>query len=198
MTTTRLEKPMMIDGAVPIRYAPPLAGAVEPIPVRGTTVTPSGTITRPANTTTYTAGDAVTTSTSSPLPLIIVGAGRITGGSGVILGGVMAKSTTSTTNAQFRLWFFAADDILIPNDNAPWTPFVFGDTPTLIGTALADFAAGTAGGDGIRTTLTMARQQMAFALRPETADILCLIEARAAYAPGSGEQFRVKLDILQD
>ena len=165
--------------------------------IGGTTLTPIGVMTRPADTTAYTAGDAVTTATSSAAPLIVANAARVSGGSGVILGGAFSKSTTSVTNASFRIWLFDTTPAAIPNDNAAWLVPVFAERATLIGTVTVDFAtAGVVGSDGVRAPLTMPRGSMAFVAA--STSLVAIIEARGAYTPGSGEQFALQLDILAD
>jgi hypothetical protein len=198
MATTRREKPEMIDGAVPVRYtsSTTITDGSDVMPVKGSTVVASGIFTRPADTTPYTAADAVTTSTSAPAPLIIANAARVTGGSGVIIGGSFVKSTTSTTNASFRLWLFDTTPAAIPNDNAPWSPPLFAERATLIGTVTADFATGVMGSDGVRVSLTLPRGYMAF--QAVGTSIVAIVQALGAYTPGSAEQFFLALDILQD
>lgn len=162
-----------------------------------TTRTPTGTMTRPSDTTAYAAGDGVTTATSSASAMTVSSAARTSAGGGVIFGGKASKSTTSTTNAQFRIWIYQDTPSAIPNDNAAFTAAVQADYQKLVGTALIDFSAGVTGSDGVRVPIVLERPNMAFKVASGT-DLIVIWEARAAYTPGSAEVFRLSLDIAQD
>jgi len=188
--------PLPTGAATQTTLASVLAALQGVVSVAGRTLTPIGTLTRPADTTPYAAGDAVTTSTSAPAGLTVANAVRIAGGTGVIIGGTFAKSTDSTTNASFRIWLFDEAPTTIPNDNAPWSVPVFAERARLIATATADFASGIVGSDGVTVPITLARATPG--LTAVGTSIIAIIEARAAYTPGSAEQFALTLDILAD
>jgi hypothetical protein len=166
--------------------------------VGGHSAVPSGTMTRPADTTAYAAGDGVTTATSGASALSVTGAARVSAGGGIIFGGRLTKSTTSTTNASFRGWIYQDAPTAIPNDNAAFTAAVHADYQKLIGTFTCDFAAtGIVGSDGVQSPITLNRSNMAFKLASGTA-LTVILEARAAYTPGNAEIFRLTLDVSQD
>lgn len=166
--------------------------------VGGTSLIATGTMTRPSDTTAYAAGDGVTTATSSASAMSVTSAARTSAGSGLILGGFAEKSTTSTTNAQFRIWVYQDTPSAIPNDNAAFTAATHADYQKIVATATFDFASGITGSDGVRVPITLdAPNGAAFKLASGTS-LTVIWEARAAYTPGNAEVFRLGLYILQD
>lgn len=158
----------------------------------------SNSMTRPADTTAYAAGDGVTTATSSAAGMTVPNVARISGGSGVILGGRASKSTTGTTNAQFRLWIYQnSASVTIPNDNAAFSPAVVADRAKLVGWATVDFSAGVAGSDGVTAPIVFS-ESAPMGFKCTGTDFLVIWEARAAYTPGSAEVFYLELAIGQD
>lgn len=182
---------------------------------------------RVADTTAYAAGDSVnaTTQATAAVPLRF-NAIRQRNGSCVITGGRMIKSTNTTTNASFRLWLFAASPFTLPvqgvgggypADNAAIT-FTYASMARFVG--FLDFttfinAGSMAVGVGLPTrNLIVASKRfvgdkddsgadalsMVGVPQPITAAFLLygILEARAAYAPGSAEQFRIWLDSQAD
>lgn len=79
------------------------------------------TITRPADTTTYAAGDAIEDSTSSPTAFSSTGFARATGGSGRITSVTIIDSSLVTPSANLELWIFDTA-YTANNDNAAWAP----------------------------------------------------------------------------
>ena len=88
-----------------------------PQAVSGTTSDGEATITRPADTTAYTAGDAVANSTSAPTTLTFASVARANGGSGVILGAQLIDDSAPATVGQFVLYLFSASPTPT-NDNS--------------------------------------------------------------------------------
>jgi hypothetical protein len=186
-----------LRGLVKLWIAGPAAGEAHIGQVGGTTVLATGTMTRPGDTNAYAAGDGVTTATSSASAMSVTGAARVAAGSGIIFGGVLEKSTTSTTNASFRGWIYQDTPSAIPNDNAAFSAATHADYQKLVATFTCDFAAGIVGSDGVRVPITLERTNAAFKLASGTS-LIVILEARAAYTPGNAEVFRLALDIAQD
>jgi len=156
-----------------------------------------GTMTRPADTTAYTAGDGVTTATSDAAGMTVANCARAVGGSGRIAGIRCIKSQTSTANSRFRLWIWTTAPA-IPNDNAAYSPSLRVNNADLIGTAEVNFANGVVGSDGIMATATLARSTMAFVCDAASRDLTIIWQALEAYAPASGEVFAVAMDCAQN
>lgn len=68
----------------------------------GSSVLLAGTLTRPADTNAYAAGDGITTATSAAAAMTIANAARHAGLGGFLLGGRLSKTNTVVTAASFR------------------------------------------------------------------------------------------------
>ena len=169
--------------------------------VGGKTAVVSGSITRPADTTAYAAGDAVTDSTSSPTTLTFSNAARVNQGSGVIVGATLVDSANQTTKGDFDLLIF--DTTYTPdNDNAVFTP-TDAELETCIGVirfasgsfVIGDATSGAGGNAFCSGTIT---NNIAFKCGSGSASLFGALVARSAYTPVSGEKFTIRLRILQD
>jgi len=169
--------------------------------VGGMTVTQaaSSTITRPADTTAYASGDLVANSVTagSVANLQFTTLARISGGSGVIIGAQIQKSTNGVTNAAFRLHLFnTAPTYTSAGDNSALSTVVVASAKGYLGyidiTAMvgfSDVAWGSGAPDNSRGGIPYVA----------TAQIIYgLLEARGAYAPGNAEVFTITVDALQD
>jgi hypothetical protein len=177
-----------------------IAGAT-PQPVGGVTVTQaaSSTITRPADTTAYASGDLVANSVTagSVTNLQFTTLARVSGGSGVIIGAQIQKSTASATNAAFRLHLFnTAPTYTSAGDNSAISTVVVASAKGYLGyidittmIAFSDVGWGSGAPDNSRGGIPYVA----------TAQIIYgLLEARGAYTPGNAEVFTITVDALQD
>lgn len=166
--------------------------------VGGRTRVISATLTRPADTTAYASGDAVTNSTSSPAAITFDGCARIANGSGVIVGVTMVDSANQSTAGLFELWLF--DTTYTPdNDNSPFTP-TDAECATLVGIVplnLAYVGDATAGAGGNRVYIA-SNLNIPFQCTGGADDLYGALVARNAYTPVSAEAFTIRLRILQD
>jgi hypothetical protein len=157
-----------------------------------------GTMTRPADTSTYTAGDGVTTSTSAPAAMMVVNCARVNGGSGRIIGARVIKSGTTTTVATFRLWVWAVVPA-IPNDNAAYSPTVRANNADFVGYIDVSFVSGAITvADGLMVNGTLSRPNMGFKCASGTRDLVVVWQATGAYPPNSAETFAVAFDVAQN
>lgn len=169
--------------------------------IGGKTITQaaSSTITRPANATPYASGQLVANSVTagSVTNLQFTTLARVSGGSGVIVGAQIQKSTTSVTNAAFRLHLFnTAPTYVTSGDGTALSTVVVASAKGYLGyvditamTAFSDVAWGSGAPDNTRGSIPYVA----------TAQIIYgLLEVRGAYTPGSAEVFTVTLDALQD
>lgn len=172
-----------------------------PLATKGNTITQaaSSTITRPADTTAYTSGDLVANSVTagSVANLQFTTLARVSGGSGLIVGAKIQKSTNSITNAAFRLHLFAtAPTYTSAGDNSAISTVLVASAKSYLGyiditamVAFSDVAWGSGAPDNTRGSIPYVA----------TAQIIYgLLEARGAYTPGNAEVFTVVLDALQD
>lgn len=156
--------------------------------------------TRPANTTQYAAGDAVSDSASAPTALTFANAVREEGGAGLLVSATIATNSNETTKPDLELWLFDTAPTAI-NDNAA---FVCSDADILNVVGVFAFATSswrqaTAGTGG-----TMFAQGAWAANTPAPVfkcvggnDLYGLLVVRNAYTPISGEVFHIKLGITQ-
>lgn len=153
----------------------------------------SATFTRPADTTTYAAGDAMGSSTSTPTVLTFANSARVSAGTGMITKARLVKNSTNTTNSAFRLWLFSSSPTGA-NDNA-----AFALAYSSVGSRLGyiDFPGFVTEGTGSDCAecevIGLASQFYASAT-----SLFGVLVARSAYAPTSGEQFFVELALEQN
>lgn len=149
----------------------------------------SAEFTRPADTTAYAAGDAVSNSTSAPVLMEFTAAPH-NGERGIIRSLRFTKSDNDTTNADFRVHLFSVA-ITAVNDNAAFS-LAFADRGNRIGhidIADTDLIGGAAN-EAYRSDFVLP-----FECASNDNKLYALIEARGAYTPGSEEQFFVELGL---
>lgn len=156
------------------------------------------TLTRPANTTAYASGYLVANSTTagSVVATEIPNSTRFTNESLRIEGLTLRKSSTTLTNASFRVYILQAQPASFSvGDGAAF------DTSGALGISSVSgivgyfdvtmSLSGTAGAVGWGTSMTGSP----FPAKPDSGTSLWfVIEARAAYGPASGETFTVELE----
>lgn len=185
---------LKIDGS---GTALPISGSVT---VTSGTRIVSGSVTRPADTNAYQAGDAVTTSTSAPAAITFSGCATANGGTGTIYGVQCIDSANQATKPQLELWVFAGTAAPTPdNDNAVYTPTdaelanlvaVFEFNAWYVGDATAG-----AGGNCVARALN---QNVGFDCGASVADLYGLAVVRNAYTPVSQEALTFILHIGAD
>lgn len=152
---------------------------------------PLASFTRPADTTAYASGDLVANSTTagSVTPLSFVLGGQNVLGHLRVVRARMYKSTTSTTNATFRLHLYQASPTVTNGDNGAWLSTGAADWLGNIDvTSMLAFSDGAAG------TGSLPAGSEAFLRLKAGATIYGLIEARGAYTPGNAEVFSVVIE----
>ena len=148
-------------------------------------------MTRPADVTAYASGDLVANSTTagSVTPLSFTVA-RVAAGSGMIRRLRIKTSSTSITNAQFRLHLYTTSPTVTNGDNGVWlsagSANYIGSMDVTLDKAFSDGAAGLSAVTEINFAL--ASGQLVYGL----------LEARAAYTPTSAGTFDVALEVIQN
>lgn len=153
---------------------------------------PSGSFTRPADTTAYASGDLVANSTTagSVAAVELPGCCDYPAGEAMIYRLTIRKSGTSATNASFRVHLFRADPATVTN----------GDNGAISVSGAADYigqwdvTAMQAFTDGCVGHVTPANP-IAVRLGDAKQSLYALLEARAAYTPASAEVFTVSIDV---
>lgn len=159
----------------------------------GITINPIATFTRPADVTAYSIGDLVANSvTAGSVTPLSLACARIAAGSFVIHRLKLAKSSIGLTNASFRVHLFRAAPTVVNGDNGALSMTgvgnYLGGIDISIDQAFSDGAAGFSSLSMIDVAVKLTSGSTLFAL----------LEARAAYTPGSAESFTLTAETLQD
>lgn len=155
---------------------------------------PTATITRPADTTAYAAGDIIANSTTagSIVPMQFPLGGNNMPGATRITRVRFAKSGTTNTLSQFRLHLYGSLPAAVNGDNAAWSTTGAAnylgsiDGPTTLN-AFSDGCAGVGA--------AVAGSEILVRLNSGTV-IYGLLAALAAYVPASAETFTVTLECV--
>jgi hypothetical protein len=162
----------------------------------------SANFTRPADTTAYASGDLIANSTTagSVTPMSFT-ASRINDASGMVRRAKLKKSTTSTTNASYRLHLYqndpSASSGITNGDNGAWST----KEANYLGSLTCDMTAttGRAFSDAASAQCSVDNgTEINFIPKSGTQLIYGLLEARGAYTPGNAEVFTVYLEVLQN
>ena len=153
--------------------------------------------TRPADTTAYAIGDAITNSTTEPTLRTFGGLYRDWKNTGLIVAARLVKNSTTTANASFRLWIWPSTPSINPNDNAAlqilwddWIRIGYIDFPTAV--------AGHNCTDSVGIMENNAVMPYVVQMIGETPALVGILQARAAYVPTSGERFAITLSVMRD
>lgn len=158
----------------------------------------SASVTRPADTTQYAAGDVVTSSPAAVLTFS--GAGRVNGGSGIVIDALLIDSANQTTKPNLELWLFSQAPA-IDDDNAAFTP-TDAELANLVG--IVQFTTGFVGdataGAGGNCVLPSERTYLPvfYECAAAVTALYGVLVARNTYTPVSGEVFSVKLKVAQN
>ncbi|MFZ5705729.1 MAG: hypothetical protein ACOY5R_10725 [Pseudomonadota bacterium] len=151
--------------------------------------TARATFARPANTTAYAVGDIVANATAAnavtPLVLAVAGAA---GQAGKVTRVSVAKSSTVTADAAFRLHLYAKAPTPANGDNGALS--ANGVASNYLGSA--DVTVDKAQGDG---AIGFADVAIPFQCESGVLTLFGLLEARGAYVPASGETLKVAVSV---
>ena len=166
-----------------------LAGAL------GDFINSSASFTRPGDTTAYASGDLIANSTTAGsvvVPVIPVSTSAVATGQQLQVNRIKVhKSTVTTTNAAIRVHLFKVAPTTAANgDNAAFS--VNGSAGYL---GFFDIAAMQAFTDGAVGFIATGANTIVL---DTTTTIACLLEARAAYAPGNAEVFTITLEATRN
>lgn len=157
------------------------------------TVQPTATLTRPGDTTAYTANDSVANSTGSPTALTFANCARVTGGCGLIRDATLILSGITTTVAEFHLWVFDTSPT-VTADNSAFAP---SDADAANVQAVLMFNGGNMSDGSNNRIYKLVNAPQMF----KTSGALALYGAlmtRTGYTPTSGETYQFDLDIVQE
>jgi hypothetical protein len=165
-------------------------------------ITPYASFSRPADTTSYAQGDLVANDVDQGdvIPLRF-GVGKLGYGTGKVVGGRLHKDDETVTNADFILHLFTAEPDPSVGDNAQLNStgtYAVASLESYIGSITFDMTTGAAATSGSLTESVALTAPLYFDLELETNAgrvLYGLLEADAAYAPASGEIFKIWLHI---
>lgn len=158
----------------------------------------NASVTRPADTTAYAAGDAVTDSTSAPTVITFTNVAKANNGGGTIVSAELIDSANQSTKGIFELWVF--DTTVTPdNDNAVFTP-TDAELATLVGIIPFDVsyvgdAQSGANGNAVYQANFL---NLPFKAGAASRNLFGLLVVRNAYTPVSGEVFTIRLNVSQE
>lgn len=150
-------------------------------------------VTRPANTTAYAAGDVVN-GDGVTVPVTLTAAARKDGGGGVIESVGLLTNNVTVTNGTFRVHFFNASHT-IAADNAAFAS-LYANRAAYIGFAdltilVADSASATAAAVNVDVNLP-------FQCASGSDDLYAVIVATGAYTPASGQVVQLTVAVRRD
>ena len=185
-------------GSAPIRVIDNDDGTFSLV-VSGKTTRVTATMTRPANTTQYAAGDQVSDSTSAPTAITFADVATVNGGSGLIVDAVCIDSAyVAAALPNLRLYLFSGSPTP-NNDNAAWAA---SDANALVLIGKIEFSAWEVSNAGAGAAGNCASFQrsinLPFKCGSTVNDIYGLLVERGTYTPVSGESWTINLGILQD
>lgn len=158
----------------------------------------SGTFTRPADTVTYAANDAIANSTSAPVAITFANAAVRSGGSGFVIGATIIDQANQTLKLNATLHLFSAVPATLTNDNVALALAAV-DLANYVGnvkfTSASVVNAGAAAAGIVALTGTLSNP---LPYKCATTSLFGVLQADNAYVPTSGEVFLLLLNLGQD
>lgn len=152
------------------------------------------TKTRPADTVTYAAGDAISESTSAGTVWTFPWA-RAAGLGAILADALLIVSTAQTLKLDAELWLFDTAPTTTLNDNVAWTP-TDAELKTLL-TVLSFANGGVKVGSG-NTEIELSGLARSVACASGASSIYGVLRANNAYVPTSAEDITIRLRQVQD
>lgn len=169
------------------------------LPVGGYTGHSDVTLTRPANTSTYSANTAVANATSGAVAITFTNCARLTGGSGFIIGADILDEANQTLKGAFELWLYNQAPSTVINDNANWAP-TDADRANRVG--VVKFDSGTVGNNASGASGNCEFYDQLTHPIPYVCvggtSLYGQLVVRNAYVPVSAEVFQITLRLSQD
>lgn len=163
------------------------------VKVRGT-VNGSSPLTRPSDTTAYTAKDAIADSTSAPHPWVFTGVVSHIGGGGQIIKAILLTSQTTNVEA-FRLHLYNAAPTAL-NDNAACTAPLLADVASYVGTL--NFPAAQTEGTGATAAYAVNAYDVLAVETAADANLYGILETPSGFTPASAQTFEILLTVVQN
>lgn len=156
-------------------------------------------VTRPADTTQYAAGEVLTDGTAAALEF--TGCGRTLRGSGEIVRATLIDSAAQATKGDFELWLFSVEPAAFGADNAVFTP-TDAELASIVGiiafAGSAAFVGDATAGAGGNCVYQAAGVNLPFECADADQALYGVLVVRSTYTPVSAEIFTVLLHVRQD
>lgn len=168
--------------------------AAAPLPVISAArlVAPTASLTRPADTTAYAAGDELSNSTTAPTIMTFSSCVQANGGSGTLMGAFILSSVASANPPLLELWLFNATNTP-QNDNS-----AFGPSDAEAANVIAVLPMSTSFQAANNALYTAPSISVPFRCAGGTTSLFGRLVHRGAYTPVASEVFTVNLRIWQD
>ena len=167
-----------------------------PIAVAGGGALASGSVTRPANTTAYAAGEVIGTATTDVIA--IAGVARLPGGSGLVTDALVIDQGGAAAAVALEVYLFS----VTPTAQADQTAFALSSTDLAGLIAIVPLNVSYVTNAGAGTTgsrvYTATGINTGFVCASGSEALYAVLVVRAAYTPVSGEQLTVVLKVVQD
>lgn len=150
--------------------------------------------TRPADTTTYAAGDVLNESTSAGTVWTFSNMARGPGLGGMIQHALLIDSAASSLKLDSELWLFDTAPAT-QNDNVAWAP---SDAEMEACLGRIDFATGSFKTAGANGAIQASNISLPFQCTSAVQAIYGILVVRNAFVPISAEKFVIRLHVLQD
>jgi len=148
--------------------------------------------TRPADTTAYAVGDAVSDSASAPTVAVFTGVTRTNGGGGMLKKVRLVKTDEDVTNASFRLYLFVgASPPSAIADNAAFTLLYSNRSKRFGSTDLTMVSEGTGSDCAEDVTLP----DILFQVDASNNNMYAILTAQGAYTPTSAGKFFIEITV---
>lgn len=151
-------------------------------------------MTRPADTTAYAAGDAITTATSSAAAYTFSNCALVNAGTGTILDATLSHSDPNAALPNLELWLFDAAPA-VPNDNAA---FAVSDAEADAVVCVLKFYTSDYSDSSNNRVYHMSNPPRVFKCAAATKTLYGVLKTLTAFTPTSAATFKVKLKIVQD
>ena len=156
----------------------------------------TGSITRPADSSSYADGDEISNSTSSPTVLELTNCARANGGSGVISQALLIASDCPSAAPTFELWLF--DATCAPNnDNAAFAP---SDSVAQTCVGVVSFPNSSKGDSSSTGNRVFRSDPLAipYVCGAGSTSLFARLVIRSAYTPTSGCVYAIRLGLQRD
>jgi hypothetical protein len=149
------------------------------------------TLTRPADSIPYIAGDLISGSVTASSPITLSNIVNSNGGRGYITK-VILTSDDQNLNAEFRLWLYNIPNPGLPGDNEPYSIF-WDDAPSRLGYVDLPLLSTENAGSGSDCGISIRSGQFPFNTLEDSKNLYGVLQTKTAFEPVDEQQFYLKI-----